>query len=125
MYYIQSFPIIVCECGPNAYHYYTDRCICECEKDFYGNPDSECFEEPKTFTWINPDGTEELEFFQEERPLHKFAYDGNLEVVKFLMDDIDTQKEPVTAIGEVPLHYAAFGGHSNVVEYMMNFEFSK
>ena len=66
-----------------------------------------------------------MEFFQEERPLHKFAYSGNLEVVKFLMDDIDTQKEPLTAIGEVPLHYAAFGGHSDVVEYMMNFEFSK
>ena len=62
---------LVCECGPNAYHYYyNDRCICECEKDFYGNPNSECFEEPKTFTWINPDGTEELEFFQEETPLH-------------------------------------------------------
>ena len=36
-----------------------------------------------------------------------------------------TEKEPITAIGEVPLHYAAFGGHSDVVEYMMNFEFSK
>ena len=31
----------------------------------------------------------ELEFFQEETPLHKFAYSGNLEVVKVLMDDID------------------------------------
>ena len=149
--YIQSFPFIVCECGPNAYHYYTDRCICECKKGFYGNPNSECYEEPKKFTWINYDGTEELEFFQEEAPLHKFAYSGNLEVVKVLMDDIDVifsisqfislficnilisqfffkfqlEKEPITAIGEFPLHYAAFGGHSDVVKYMMNFEFSK
>ena len=84
-----NFTFAVCECGPNAYHYYTDRCICECKKGFYGNPNSECYEEPKKFTWINYDGTEELEFFQEEAPLHKFAYSGNLEVVKVLMDDID------------------------------------
>ena len=57
----------------------------------------------------------------ENIPLHYAAYNGNLDVVKYLVDiDEHSRSCPSNLSYETPLHFACQNGHLNIAQYLIN-----
>ena len=54
-----------------------------------------------------------------ETPLHCAAESGNLEIFKYIAEQLE-DKSPVDDIGGTPLDCAAYWGHLEVVKYELN-----
>ena len=56
--------------------------------------------------------------FAGETPLHVAAFNGDLDMCKYIMDSIDN-KSPKSNDGVTPLHFAARTGHLNICKYII------
>ena len=55
-------------------------------------------------------------------PLHFAAYNGHLEIVKYLTTEMFSDPMSKSKYGETPLHYACENGHLNIAQYLIREE---
>mmetsp|Transcript_19445 Transcript_19445/g.27955 ORF Transcript_19445/g.27955 Transcript_19445/m.27955 type:complete len:577 (-) Transcript_19445:110-1840(-) len=53
-----------------------------------------------------------------DQPIHEAAFNGFIEAVKFLVDEVGVDVNAVTAGGHTPLILACIGGHVDIVSYL-------
>lgn len=65
------------------------------------------------------EGLSSLQFTHFNRPIHFAAAQGNLKVVRKLVEEFSCDASCVNLDGVIPLHCASHGGHTKVIEYLI------
>ena len=59
---------------------------------------------------------------EESKALHIASYNGDIDIIKYLIEDAHFDPDVKDAINRVPLHYASSNGKAEVVEYLTKYQ---